>query len=598
MWLDLVARSLDVGGIPPQEFPTLKLPSADETSGGGGFLSKDSPAIPPGVQLFGSKKNEMVWSNDKVKRVVSDWGITPASFRQWFDLYEQAMAIKADAGVADTQLSSQACKVLERLLTVLGYLMMLEEDRYGIAKTMPYPYFLSVSAFVTNSKWPATVTLQFGCMSAALAFREIAETAHSVVLTSGTLAPLNSFAGALGTRFPVRLEAGHVINASKQLWIGVVDASPSIHSASLAFRVDQPPWLHIAPTAHRHNLSGTYQNAQSDDYIDAIGVAILDVACSVPGGALVFFPSYRLLTRATERWQRASIRTSTRTMSLWDAINATKQIFSEERESPEEFSSMLQSFRECNDKWLQKTRNDTAAANTATAASPVDESEEAYFSDGGMAPLGFFPSSEPYGTSTTTSSSVPSNGGILLAVCRGKASEGLDFSDHHARAVIIVGIPYANVQESQVVLKRKFLDDKLRSFPTADGLDSLSGNQWYQQQAFRALNQALGRCIRHRNDYGAVVLLDPRFNGDAEIAGLSKWARPHVRKHVQLEDACQQLKAFYASNDGAMEAAAAKAAAGCGDVVTKATQEAPSSLPVSQPPTPSLLTARSDFYDT
>ncbi|KAL7168298.1 hypothetical protein ACSBR2_038688 [Camellia fascicularis] len=36
----------------------------------------------------------------------------------------------------------------------------------------------------------------------------------------------------------------------------------------------------------------------------------------------------------------------------------------------------------------------------------------------------------------------------------------------------------------------------------------LSGNKWYCHQAFRALNQAAGRCIRHRFDYGAIILLD------------------------------------------------------------------------------------------
>lgn len=34
----------------------------------------------------------------------------------------------------------------------------------------------------------------------------------------------------------------------------------------------------------------------------------------------------------------------------------------------------------------------------------------------------------------------------------------------------------------------------------------------YEIQAFRALNQALGRCIRHRNDWGAIILLDSRFS--------------------------------------------------------------------------------------
>jgi regulator of telomere elongation helicase 1 len=33
-------------------------------------------------------------------------------------------------------------------------------------------------------------------------------------------------------------------------------------------------------------------------------------------------------------------------------------------------------------------------------------------------------------------------GAILMGVCRGRISEGLDFSDNAARCVIIVGIPY------------------------------------------------------------------------------------------------------------------------------------------------------------
>lgn len=39
---------------------------------------------------------------------------------------------------------------------------------------------------------------------------------------------------------------------------------------------------------------------------------------------------------------------------------------------------------------------------------------------------------------------------------------------------------------------------------------SLSGAMWYQQSASRAVNQCLGRVIRHRNDWGAICLLDER----------------------------------------------------------------------------------------
>ena len=38
----------------------------------------------------------------------------------------------------------------------------------------------------------------------------------------------------------------------------------------------------------------------------------------------------------------------------------------------------------------------------------------------------------------------------------------------------------------------------------------LGGEEWYRQQASRAVNQAVGRVIRHRLDYGAIILCDER----------------------------------------------------------------------------------------
>lgn len=39
----------------------------------------------------------------------------------------------------------------------------------------------------------------------------------------------------------------------------------------------------------------------------------------------------------------------------------------------------------------------------------------------------------------------------------------------------------------------------------------LSGSEWYTINAFRALNQAIGRCVRHKDDWGAVLLVDERY---------------------------------------------------------------------------------------
>jgi len=41
-------------------------------------------------------------------------------------------------------------------------------------------------------------------------------------------------------------------------------------------------------------------------------------------------------------------------------------------------------------------------------------------------------------------------GAILMGVCKGKISEGLDFADRAARTVVIVGIPYAYLMDPRV----------------------------------------------------------------------------------------------------------------------------------------------------
>ena len=54
------------------------------------------------------------------------------------------------------------------------------------------------------------------------------------------------------------------------------------------------------------------------------------------------------------------------------------------------------------------------------------------------------------------------NGAVLMGVCRGRISEGLDFSDNAARCVIIVGIPYPQMTDPKVILKKEYLDAKLQ----------------------------------------------------------------------------------------------------------------------------------------
>ncbi len=186
-----------------------------------------------------------------------------------------------------------------------------------------------------------------------------------------------------------------------------------------------------------------------------------------------------------------------------------------------------------------------------------------------------------------------------------QASEGIDFRDDQARAVVLVGVPFPAARDLKVKLKKDFNDGRKRfglgntvlttrpaaqSSSSAGGASSssnghaaassgapgagpppsagvkaepLSGEQWYELQAFRALNQvcddgnrdgwrsvcrgasratarsaptlaqAVGRCIRHKHDWGAVILMDERFHRPRYREQLPAWVRGNVKVRAQ-----------------------------------------------------------------
>lgn len=62
--------------------------------------------------------------------------------------------------------------------------------------------------------------------------------------------------------------------------------------------------------------------------------------------------------------------------------------------------------------------------------------------------------------------------------------------------------------------------------------EPVSGDTWYSQQAFRAINQAVGRVIRHRGDHGSVIFADARFAGANSMPrqSLCRWMRSWVQE--------------------------------------------------------------------
>jgi len=114
-------------------------------------------------------------------------------------------------------------------------------------------------------------------------------------------------------------------------------------------------------------------------------------------------------------------------------------------------------------------------------------------------------------------------------------SEGISFNDDNARGVICVGIPFPSSFDRSTKAKKSYNDEQRK---LSKRTDLLSGSSWYSQAAYRAISQALGRCIRHAADYGTIVLLDSRYCDEAPpdqngvcIAhrNLPSWMRAHVK---------------------------------------------------------------------
>ncbi|RLN82371.1 hypothetical protein BBJ28_00010567 [Nothophytophthora sp. Chile5] len=414
----------------------------------------------------------MVWSTQDALVMLDECrltNVTATDLEEIAQNEQRTMAFKGDD--KKKLLSTTALNTAQRLVSVSSYMC---HDNFKNADDFK---LLITKKMQRTEEREVDTKLCIWCLSAAVAFADVARQAHSVILASGTLSPMDSFAGELGVDFPIRLEANHVVDMRKQVFVSAIMNGP------------------------RHvDLLSTYKNQQNFQYQDAMGDLLLQYAQVIPGGILMFFPSYALMTMLKDRWKRTDI---------WTQIQEHKTMFSEPREGGKEFDALLGEYKT------------TIARYTAGHDDP-----SGWNSNGSDA------TAEPRKT-----------GAIFLAVYRGKVSEGIDFSDANARAVLAVGIPFPSFMDLHVLLKREYQDKKSRT-------DSklVNGSLWYKLQAFRALNQALGRCIRHRRDYGAVVLLDSRHRSNRHAKSLSKWMRPFVQEFEYSEQCNALFAEFFQRN--------------------------------------------------
>eukprot|EP00931_Biecheleriopsis_adriatica_P003581 TRINITY_DN105381_c0_g1_i1.p1 TRINITY_DN105381_c0_g1~~TRINITY_DN105381_c0_g1_i1.p1 ORF type:complete len:1062 (-),score=195.90 TRINITY_DN105381_c0_g1_i1:13-3198(-) len=248
-------------------------------------------------------------------------------------------------------------------------------------------------------------------------------------------------------------------------------------------------------------------------FFTELGRTMVEITAAIPGGILVFFPSRRVLDDAVSAWQMPQVEGRP---SLWEL--------------------------------LQEKKGSVAVEGGPDAAHALRAHEDTVAREGSA---------------------------VLFCVYRGRSSEGVSLSDAAVRGVICVGIPLPPLNPA-VRLKRRYNDAVVRarradlaqvSLPRRSNLD---GESWYHLGAHRAVNQALGRAVRHRQDYGAVVLLDERWTGQGSLRAvryLPRWLKQLVgiHEHMRGEDLAfpidrllQNLQQHFASQGSAQGGAAAE----------------------------------------
>ncbi|XP_022432993.1 ATP-dependent DNA helicase DDX11 isoform X2 [Delphinapterus leucas] len=137
-------------------------------------------------------------------------------------------------------------------------------------------------------------------------------------------------------------------------------------------------------------------------------------------------------------------------------------------------------------------------------------------------------------------------GALMFSVVGGKMSEGINFSDNLGRCVVMVGMPFPSIRSAELQEKMAYLDQTL---PRAPG-QVPPGKVLVENLCMKAVNQSIGRAIRHQKDFASIVLLDQRYARPPILAKLPAWIRDRVQVKATFGPAFAALRKFHREKSG------------------------------------------------
>ncbi|XP_022641713.1 ATP-dependent DNA helicase DDX11 [Vigna radiata var. radiata] len=339
--------------------------------------------------------------------------------------------------------------------------------------------------------------LKYVMLSGEKIFSEIVDEAHAVILVGGTLQPIEETRERLFPWLPPNhlhfFSCGHIVPPDSIMPIAVARG----------------------PTGRTFDFS--FGSRSSPDMMRELGLLLCNLVTVVPEGIVVFFPSFDYENRVYEHWESSGIL---------ERITKRKRIFREPR-------------------------------NNMDVESVLKEYKDTIYTLSGM---------------NSEVNQVSYSGAILLAVVGAKLSEGINLSDGMGRCIVMVGLPYASPSDIELLERIKHIDRfqnlKLDNSSVSTSYDLYSGHveggfailrsctrrgkEYYENLCMKAVNQSIGRAIRHINDYAAILLVDIRYTSDSSkrsmahpVTKLPQWIKDRLVSSISYGEVHRSLHQFF-----------------------------------------------------
>ena len=104
-------------------------------------------------------------------------------------------------------------------------------------------------------------------------------------------------------------------------------------------------------------------------------------------------------------------------------------------------------------------------------------------------------------------------------------------------------MPYANSHEIELSERMAYLDKQQKGSQNPE--TTINGQTYYENLCLKAINQSIGRAIRHKNDRSMVFLVDSRYSDQKIINQLPKWTQPYLKVKENIESVESDIREFY-----------------------------------------------------